>query len=265
MLTDRARGDVLGDHLVRTDPWRVLGAKWVPSPAAHATGMTSASLTPRLTTDDELLGMRLAHRVILRDVTRLSELADRMLADPSSFDRARYAATADYVGLFVASLHHHHNVEDLALWPLITASAGPHVDFTELTDDHDELDPLLDELGEFTRGLPEPAAVAGFARTFRILSDLLHEHIADEERSVFPLITGHVPSEAWQRFEKDAQRGGRADFDLTRFFAVMTEEETARVRGELPLAVRLMAAVFSRRQRRRERAVFGRPDRSPIG
>ncbi len=148
-------------------------------------------------------------------------------------------------------------MEDLALWPLITASAGPHVDFTELTDDHDELDPLLDELGEFTRGLPDPAAVAGFARTLRTLSEHLHEHIADEERTVFPLITGHVSADAWQRFEKDAQRGGRADFDLTRFFAVMTEDETERVRRELPLPVRLMVAVFSRRQRRRERAVFG--------
>ncbi len=256
MITDRARGDILGDHLVRDDLRRPLGTKPVPSPAAHATDMTSASLTPRLTTDDDLLGMRLAHRVILRDVTRLRELADRMLADPSSFDRARYAATADYVGLFVASLYHHHNVEDLALWPLITASAGPHVDFTELTDDHDELDPLLDELGEFTRGLPDPAAVAGFARTLRTLSEHLHEHIADEERTVFPLITGHVSADAWQRFEKDAQRGGRADFDLTRFFAVMTEDETERVRRELPLPVRLMVAVFSRRQRRRERAVF---------
>ena len=242
---------------MRDDLRRPLGTKWVPSTGAHATGMTSTSLTPRLTNDDDLLGMRLAHRVILRDVTRLRELADRMLADPSNFDRARYAATADYVGLFVTSLHHHHHVEDLTLWPLITASAGPHVDFTELIDDHDELDPLLDELGEFTRALPEPAAVAGFARTLRTLSDLLHEHIADEERSVFPLITGYVSVDAWQRFEKDAQRGGRVDFDLTRFFAVMTEEETERARRELPLPVRVMVAVFSRRQRRRERAVFG--------
>src|SRR5699024_9065016 len=81
MITDRARGDILGDHLVRDDLRRPLGTKPVPSPAAHATDMTSASLTPRLTTDDDLLGMRLAHRVILRDVTRLRELADRMLAD----------------------------------------------------------------------------------------------------------------------------------------------------------------------------------------
>jgi hemerythrin-like domain-containing protein len=219
--------------------------------------MTPATLAPRLTTDEELLGMRLAHRVILHDVARLSRLADEMVAHPSRFDRSRYTAISRYISLFAASLHHHHTVEDLSLWPLITESAGPHVDFTELTDDHDELDPLLDDLVRAAGELPGTTAVAEFARTIRRLRTLLDEHIADEEHTVFPLITGHVPADAWQIFEKGAQRGGRADFDLTRVFAVMTAEETGRARKELPFYLRALVSVLARTQRRRERAVFG--------
>ena len=74
---------------------------------------------------------------------------------------------------------------------------------------------------------------------------------------MFPLITGHVSADAWQQFEKEAQRGGRADFDLTRVFAVMTVEETAKARQELPIVARVLVAVLARKQRRRERAVFG--------
>lgn len=219
--------------------------------------MAPATTAPRLTTDDELLGMRLAHRVIRHDLTRLSRLADEMIADPSRFDRSRYAAISRYVELFTTSLHHHHTVEDFSLWPLITDSAGPHVDFTELTDDHDELDPLLDTLIRLAAELPGKTAIAEFARAIRRLQTMLDEHIDDEERTVFPLITGHVAADAWQQFEKEAQRGGRADFDLTRVFAVMTVEETAKARQELPIFLRVLVAVLARKQRRRERAVFG--------
>lgn len=219
--------------------------------------MAPVTTAPRLTTDEELFGMRLAHRVILHDLARISRLSDEMVADPSRFDRARCAAISDYVALFATSLHHHHTVEDLALWPLITESAGPHVDFTELTGDHDELDPLLDNLVRLATELPGKTALAEFAQTVRRLRELLDEHIDDEERTVFPLITGYVSADAWQSFEKEAQRGGRADFDLTRAFAAMTAEETARARKQLPFLLLVLVSVLARKQRRRERAVFG--------
>ena len=65
--------------------------------------MTSPTKAPRLTTNEELLGMRLAHRVIVHDVARLSRLADEIVADPSRFDHARCAAISGYISLFAAS------------------------------------------------------------------------------------------------------------------------------------------------------------------
>lgn len=220
----------------------------------------SASTTRRLTSDDELLGMRLAHRVMRRDAARLSRVADEVVTDSSRFDQTRYAALAAYIRLFAASIHHHHKVEDEALWPLIKSSAGPHVDLSELSEDHQALDPILDELATHSVKLPEHRAVVGFARALHQLREVLDEHIDDEERTVFPLVTGYVSAEAWRRFEKHAQRGGRMDFDLTRAFAVMTPDEAARTNADIPLLLRGIVRVLSRRQSRRERAVFDSAD-----
>ncbi|WP_037177232.1 hemerythrin domain-containing protein [Rhodococcus sp. UNC363MFTsu5.1] len=217
----------------------------------------SSPTTHRPTSDEDLLGMRLAHRVMRRDAARLARVADELVADPSGFDARRRGALAAYLDLFLASIHHHHTVEDEALWPLIVASAGPHTDLTELTDDHRALDPLLDEIRGHAHAGPDHAAAVGLAASLRQLRDLLDEHIEDEERTVFPLVTGFVPADAWARFEQHAQRGGRMGFELTRAFAVMTPDELAWVRGRVPMVVRGIVFACGGRQRRRERLVFG--------
>lgn len=218
--------------------------------------MTTSSSTA-LTSDDDLLGMRLAHRVMRRDAARLVRIADALAATPSAFDRRRCAALASYVDLFAASVHHHHTVEDDVLWPLIVGAAGAHVDLTELSEDHRGLDPTLDELIRHARRLPDPDAVTGFGRVGRQIRDQLDEHIDEEERAVFPLITTHLRADAWKCFEEGARRGGRIDFDLTRALAVVTPAEAERVRRAIPIPMRGVVFMLSCKQRRRERAVFG--------
>ena len=61
----------------------------------------------------------------------------------------------------------------------------------------------------------------------RELHTLLQEHIADEEREVFPVIRRHVSTTDWAAVEKAAQRGGRLSFDGPRTVAVMTDAERA--------------------------------------
>ncbi|AQA21714.1 hemerythrin HHE cation binding domain protein [Rhodococcus sp. MTM3W5.2] len=215
------------------------------------------SITAPLTSDDDLLGMRLAHRVMRRDAAWLVRVADELDTNPSAFDRRRCAAVASYVELFATSIHHHHTVEDDVLWPLIVGAAGAHVDLTELTDDHQALDPTLEDLRRHAQCLPDPDAVAGFCRASRQLRDQLDEHIDEEERTVFPLITTYLRADAWECFEEGARRGGRMDFDLTRALAVVTPAEASRVRRAIPIALRGVVFALSCKQRRRERAAFG--------
>ena len=77
----------------------------------------------------DVLGMRLAHRAMLSDASRLTDLAERLAATPATGQR-RADAVARYVYDFADSVHHHHSVEDDVLWPVLAASAGPHVDLT---------------------------------------------------------------------------------------------------------------------------------------
>ncbi|WP_072804693.1 hemerythrin domain-containing protein [Rhodococcoides yunnanense] len=204
--------------------------------------------TQKITTDADLLGIRLAHRVMRRDATRLVELTSG-LADPSP---ERLAAVTEYIHLFADSIHHHHTTEDDVLWPKIQASVGPHLDLSDLTEDHQALDPLLDELRTAADGLPGsiPLLVAALTR----LNSELDEHIEDEERTIFPLITEHLPLTEWEAVETIARKGGRTDFELPRMVAVLSPAESVRMKKEGGLALRIMLPFLCRRYRRREQA-----------
>lgn len=204
--------------------------------------------TQKMTADADLLGIRLAHRAMRRDAARLVELC-RGLTDP---EPGQSAAITDYVHLFAHSIHHHHTTEDVVLWPKIVASVGPHIDLSDLTEDHQALDPLLDEVRAAADGLP--ASLPRLTSALIQLRNELDEHIIDEERTIFPLIIGHVPLAEWEAVEKAAQRGGALDFELPRAMDVLSPEELVRVRKEGGPMLRIMLPFLRRKYRRREKA-----------
>src|SRR5690349_13478011 len=134
---------------------------------------------------NEPTGLLLAHRVMLKDLDRLAELT----AGVRTVNPKRAKAIAAYLDDMCDSIHHHHSAEDDVLWPVLERSAGAHVDLTELTDDHAVLDPKLTRIrggaAELRSGHIVPAELAADLADLR---DTLHEHIADEERTIVPLI-----------------------------------------------------------------------------
>lgn len=159
---------------------------------------TPAAVSPRRPGDPvvDLLHLRVAHQVMLRDLRRLTTLADDVCAGTTVLDERRARALSRYVHKAMASVHHHHAAEDDVLWPVIEASAGDAVDLTDLTDDHSVLDPRMDRIRASAAALAadprsEDAATA-LAVHLADLRDLLVEHIADEERTVFPVMEEHV-------------------------------------------------------------------------
>ncbi|SIS17411.1 hemerythrin domain-containing protein [Williamsia sterculiae] len=225
-----------------------------------------STTTGTTTATPDLLGMQVAHRGMISDSRRFTQiLADVENGAPCSVRRAR--AIGDYLADFADSIHHHHTVEDDVLWPLIRTEAGAAVDLRELEDDHAGLDPLLDALREQSTAFVASADVdvrrgaAPLRNTLDTLHRVLSEHIADEEHAVFPIITGYLSCAQWKSVEDSAKKGGKLGFEFPRFLAHTTEAEQQRVLADggigLRILVRVVLATAGRSYRRREAVIAG--------
>ena len=209
------------------------------------------------TSAPDLLGIRLAHRAMIADAARFSALSADIAAGRVECGPKRAAAIAGYLRQLCDSIHHHHDTEDTVLWPTLTRAAGDAVDLRELSDDHAQLEPLLARVRTGCDELVAGDATALAAATAR-LHEVLAEHIADEERTLFPIITAYVSAQAWDEVEAAARGGSKASFDLPRMMTVSTPDELARMTAEGGLPLRMMLKVFGAAHRRRERVITGR-------
>ncbi|CRZ17532.1 hemerythrin domain-containing protein [Mycolicibacterium neworleansense] len=224
---------------------------------------TTVTVAPRSEGDPapDLLGITLAHRAMLADLLRLTDLATAVRDRDVICTPGRARAISRYIEWLCDSIHHHHTTEDTVLWPVIQASVGDHVDLSELTDDHAALDPRLDQLraraAAFRLSMGDRQIAGLMAIELAELSALLTDHINDEELEVFPLITEHVSVADWESVESAARDGSRMSFDGPRSLAVMTDDEHAAMAQQTGIALRLMLVALRLVHRRRERAVFG--------
>ncbi|MGW0157889.1 hemerythrin domain-containing protein [Mycobacterium sp. NPDC003323] len=223
--------------------------------------MNSSGQKAQLTAvEPDLSGILLAHRAMVTDIGRLADLLTGIAQrrTPCSIKRAR--AITRYLELMCESIHHHHSMEDDVLWPIIESSAAGLVDLTELTEDHATLDPRLDRLRAMATAFArsgEPDLARPLAAALADLHRLLHAHIADEERDLFPVIRRHVSVADWEAVETAARKSGRLSFDGPRVLAVATATERATIAAAVPGPLMLLLRYLARRHDKLERAVFG--------
>jgi len=208
---------------------------------------------------NEPTGLLLAHRAMLKDMDRLADLTARLAERRTRLDRKRAAAVAASLDDICSSIHHHHSAEDEVLWPVLERSAGAHVDLTELTDDHAVLDPKLHRIRAGAQALRSEAVVSpALAADLVDLRDTLHEHIADEEKTIVPLIKRYVSDDDWRRVENTIRkRGAKLTFEVPRILAVVSDTELTELKAEGGFGVALMIKLLPPVYRRRERLVFG--------
>ncbi len=222
----------------------------------------TVTITPRQPHDPEpeLVGITLAHRAMLTDVGRLVGAVTAIAEGRQRCSTRRAQAIARYTDLLCESIHHHHTVEDTVLWPVINACAAGIVDLTELTEDHAALDPRLEIIGHranaFRVAGGDRRTAALLAAELADLRNLISEHIAEEERDLFPVIRRHVSVADWQSVEKTAQRTGRLTFDGPRTVGAATDDERAALSREVSPILRLVLGVLARRHRKFEDEVF---------
>ncbi len=204
-------------------------------------------------TTPNILGFRIAHRAMCGDARRLAKATKEIADGRRPCDPARAAAIRDFVVQFCDGIHHHHTAEDDTLWPVLVRSAGAEVDLSDLTEDHSELDPLLDEI---KARADDPAKLA---EPLARLADLLDEHIEEEERVIFPIIQRYVSVEEWERVESEVRKGGNIRFDLPRIEQYAMPSEMAELRKLAGPVLVLLLAMLRGGHRRRQRLIFGGP------
>ncbi|WP_426514289.1 hemerythrin domain-containing protein [Dactylosporangium sp. McL0621] len=211
--------------------------------------------------EPNLLGITINHRSMRGDARRFAEVTRAIAEGGVAGTPGRAKAIHRYLTDLCAGIHHHHQAEDDVLWPVLRATAGAEVDLGELTDDHAQLDPLLDRIRIQSAALAttpgDRDAAASLADSLATLRDLLDEHIEDEERTIFPVIRRYVSGDQWQKVEDAVRKGGKMGFELPRIerYATAGElEELYRLAGPV---LRLMLAAVRPGFLRRERLIFG--------
>lgn len=216
----------------------------------------------------DLVGYQLVHAAMLRDVQRLADLAEEIAAGATAVSRDRAHSIREYVRLLFAAITHHHEGEDELVWPVIADRVPDPVAMAQLTIDHQQLDPLFDEvLIAAERLTVEPTsrlAADELAGWMRRLATGLDAHIALEEQIVFPVLREQVSVEEYERLEERVRKGSSlADmaFVVPWMAGVATDEQREHALAKAGRPFRVLLAVTRRGYARRERAVFGRGPR----
>jgi hypothetical protein len=177
-----------------------------PAPLLLA-GQTHAAPGPH-----DLSGMYLAHHAFRRDLRRFAAAARQTPLD----DTAAWRSLAGRWARFAKILHHHHTVEDEAIWPPLlerVAAAGEPGDretLEAMEAEHHLIDPLLEACAQgFAAMAAAPSSVlrerlaADTART----RDTLAQHLEHEETEALPLVQRHLSTEQWEHAEDRAGTG----------------------------------------------------------
>jgi iron-sulfur cluster repair protein YtfE (RIC family) len=146
----------------------------------------------------------LIHEAFRRDLARL---IDAVRAPAMEAPRAgQLGAHWAYVN---EQLHHHHQVEDASLWPLVRPKLAGREDQLAVLDEmeaqHHTLEPLClaveEGFASFSRE-PDDASGRDLADRMGALTTPLSAHLADEETRCFPVLDAALSVEEFESFGK---------------------------------------------------------------
>lgn len=201
------------------------------------------------------------HRAIRADLSRLVDV----FSETETMSQARAQGIRTYLDRLSYAIVRHHRIEDDGLWPLLAAStAGMEVpiELDSFSEDHVELDALLERIGESAgRFAVSPAGeVKALGALVRDLRDLLEEHLAREEETIFPAVARYVSQPDYERFEREARKQFSVS-DLT-FMGPWLARYASAAERDRALApswpYRVILALGGPSYRRLERKVFGK-------
>jgi hemerythrin-like domain-containing protein len=178
--------------------------------------------------------MRALHAALRRDLSRLRGAAAQL--DGSAGAQPAVLAGWD---AFRAQLDNHHAAEDEDLWPVLRgelSDAGDLASVDAMVEEHRHISPALAGVDAALRGGSELTAPV------ELLSAVVLDHLAHEEREVLPLIEQHLTRAQWRAFlhKERSRRSPRERPEFLTWILDDAEQDAAAVLTEMPLPARLV-------------------------
>lgn len=194
-------------------------------------------MTSNITAPADSRDMYTVHNLFRQGFGELPDLVRGVAAGDG-----RAAVVADHARLLVTLLTAHHAAEDAILWPkLIQRCPDEATAIAEsMEQQHQKLHDFLGSLDECavkyraTAGVVERDYLAQFAAG---VLDQLHEHLAEEERAVLPLVDRYLTNPEWAELGEHGLGQLTPDqllFTFGMLLRVATEEERAVLAGNIP-------------------------------
>ncbi len=179
--------------------------------------------------------MRALHAALRRDLSRLRDAA----AQSGNAAGAPPAVLAGW-DAFRAQLDNHHSAEDDDLWPVLRRELSDPGDLAAvdaMVAEHQQIPPALASVDAALRAGSEAAAPV------EQLSAVVLDHLAHEERAVFPLIEQHLTRAQWRAFLRK-ERTRRSPRERPEFLAWILDDadrhDATAVLTEMPPPARLI-------------------------
>jgi hemerythrin-like domain-containing protein len=151
-------------------------------------------------------------------------------------------------------LHHHHEAEDINLWPRLRERAtGQQALLDDMEAQHRGIDPALakaEELGAAWAATADPAAGEAFAGAIEEFATPLLAHLDQEEAEILPLVQKYVTEEEWGRLAKHALASTPKQDVIKGLGGIMedaTPDERDMMLGVVPAVPKFLYSAFGKR------------------
>lgn len=198
----------------------------------------------------EVRDMRIIHRTF-RNV--YDESARLVRANPTPSPR-RVAFLADHIDFGLSMLHHHHESEDLLLYPVLISRVPAQAAHTEDVE-HEHLQvagaiATAERACATWRAYPTPDTGEALASSLTELNDQLQSHLDDEERDIVPLAAANLTQQEWEAIGAHSRAEIPRDKMPIAFGMILEpldDADRAFMKGHLPAPVRLLFPLLIQR------------------
>lgn len=202
--------------------------------------------------------MRLIHRVFRAVFAE----APALVAGVADGDRRHAEAVGRHLRELIASLHHHHQTEDVLLWDTLTQRApacGLHV--AVMKDQHGQMAGLLTVAEESIAAWAASASASDREAVRQAMAAIdvsLRTHLADEETFILPVASVSMSQGEWDRIGEFARKEAKPSmlFQQLGFMldALGPDDGDRFLRETMPTPVRLLWNTIGKGVYRRYRA-----------